>query len=760
MRHPSPIPDTWRTAPAGMPSRRTRKTESSTPERTVIRETHAPGLMTLAEAQQWTIAQIPRPNLAGSKAVHDRAVEWARSIKTNFESRTVSVRALWRVLDAIVQGESTAMVGDIDVVASQEVVKAIERLVPLIEEALQRDDPWFRPRARAPEHKDDEDDILAHMLQQHRNDNVKQLWQPLIRAMLLYQVGVLKLRWDRRIESRVQIDQVEINEAGKTRYEIERRDVSALVFDGPRFDIVEPYSFIIDPDCNRPQSAQYIGDSRSRRLDELWRLEEMKEYLNTKEIQANPQSALEPSELGGFEAMQASLTRPHAAGSILHGPQFVECLELWGAFDIHGDGKPVECQVVVVNGTTCVLARENPLDGRHRPYAVGRTAKWSKEFFNVGVMDLAARVQEHLDVLRTITQHSTLLGMSPILFTERADVGLPASIMNMQPGSIVQGGGRVQLITPQADTRAHLPLHMRYQADIGELTGAPNNLSGTADTNTATESVKNLDQAGKRVSGLIREYSSLWDQALTVQHQMNRQYTIGKVAWAASGKAAEVLMRHYGFVTPASFLGDVEFDFDGLMGVFAQQTRAAGQAEWMRQWGPMLPAVADQVNIAALMKSSYNDLVGDPGREIFRVDPMPQDLAPQTAENKALLAGREVEVSPLDPHEEHTEDMQPIIEEIAEGRITNPKVIAAVTKHYLGHIEGAEQARNEAAVRARQQARRGPPEGPDAGNKASESAGTNPLAVSQTPRGETPGAGSTQQMAKPGRNQPTPQTQQ
>lgn len=755
----SVFPDTWRQMPTVAPGRRRGTASSKAGQPVTINHTIDPGLMTLRQVQQYNEAQIPYPNLAGEKAVADRAVQYVRAIHSDYMSRTQAVRRLWKVMDLICQGESLAQLGGIDIVGSHELVKSIERLVVRIEEAMHREDPWFTVRAKQPEFQEDQDEIMGYLLYQLSQAGAKGLWQPLIRDLLAFQVCVVKVKWDRLVEERIATDVEETRNGLSTTYKFTKRKVEALVYDGPRYQQVSPWNLIIDPDEPIPENAEYIGDISVVAMDRLRYMERVGLYKNVDQVREEKRSGT-AAEGGGFDQLVSSLTANFAMErSIPHAPKKAKVYEIWGRFDLYGNDNPVECKLTVANLHTCLCAQENPIDGRRKPYGIGRSAKWGREFFNVGTMDIAAHVEEQLDILRSTTQRCTLLGMSPIVFTERNDGPLPANIHEVEPGQVFPGAGKVTPIAVSGDTRAHLPLHQQYQKDIGELTGGPDNFSGTADSNTATESVQNQDQANRKVAGLVRSYSGMWDGILQITHLLNRQYTADHVVYPVMGKAASVLKRHYGKVGPLTFMGDMVFEFGGLQNIYNSATRASGTVQFMSMWGQLLASAPGEVNLVALMRQNYQDLVGYAGEDIFRVRPMAQDVLDQDEENKALLGGRMIAVNELDPHDMHLDKLDPLVDAIIDGRIKDDVVAAAILSHREGHIAGAQRAANEAAVRAKIQQRNAPP-APDSPDAEEGIDGTDALQVAQTPQHETPGPVNGQQQARPGRQQSTSQSQQ
>lgn len=714
------------------------------------------GRMTVAQAAEWTSAQIAYPNLAGEKDIAERAIQYVIDAKRQWLDATDGVRRIWRILHKLLKGNSLASMGQLDIIHTPELYKVLEAMVPRIEDALFADRPHFRVRPRREISQPQADAIMqfvAWQLDQAKADN---LIQPGIRSALIHQVAATKVWWERRFEKAILRDVVRRVEGTRVEYDHRRRRGEILSYDGPKMRLVDPNRLILDTRQTEVEDMDWIGDEVEMTLGECRRMQEMGFWINTGRLDTSADRAIDENVEIEHARNPDRFAGPNR-GQLKHGPKKASVIELWGKFDLHGNGDEVECVIAVANEQVALRVSENYHDERFRPYALARCARESWEFYNVGPLDHCSGLNEALDMIRSVAFRASKLSMSPIIGVEGADPGeCPDTIWDVEPGLVIPGAKISPVQIPSNIDHLSNWAGMIRQ-DIEETAGAPRIFSGTDESNTATQAVKNLNEANKRIRSIVRAMSQMWCRTYRMMHLLNRQFVTHDVPYTVLGRGAHALANSYPSVSPLTFLADVDFEFTCMDGIYSAASRATAATQWLQIATPFLSLIQGYVNVPKLLATIYADTVGPRiGDDVITVPPMLTDLMPQSEENVMLLRGERVEVRPEDPHAAHLDEMIPVLEWLTAHPNAPEAVKLAAMEHAAGHVMALERETNQKAAQA------GMVETNPIKPQPAEPGSTSPLArggdagmdatsVGRTPNMETPGVGSAQQTAKPGR---------
>lgn len=731
------------------------------------------GPMTAALARSWMNQQIPYENLAGRNEQFDQKIVRAvQRYKTVYQEKTLGIRKKWRYINHMLRGNSVSKIPGLADIHVPELYKRVETAVTRIHEAIKSYDEWFKVEGREPMDKTAAALIQAFIMWQLDECNAEEIDLPGIRSLFTYQLVVGKTAWHREIEERPKTIVEEIQTEDGFDYRFKRTVEEQVVFDGPRVGLVDPLNLIIDTSKPDPRKALFIGDTCRMTRGQIMALCDQGIWSNGDKIKGLTPNTLPASE-AEHDKMLRSMTEKYGQGQRLPegSPDEFDVSEVWCKYDLYGDGREVECQLITVNDKVCARAIENFYDSKERPYAI---AVWSKEGFDLlgtGPLDNAVRINEELDHHRQLALESHKLTVCPYVFAEE-DADLPDTLLGAVPGSIFQGVGKVQFSAAPDTLRSMELIEGTLKLDIQEVTGVPDILQGTDSSggaNTATEIERRIQEGNKRLLGGIRAYSGFLEQICQRFHEMNAQFVTRRQKFRVLGKAAKFLGQ-YAEIKPTEFQRKIDFRFVGLSNLHTIGTRASAIANYLTISAPFVAQNQDLVNTPRLLEEFYDITIGRSlGDDIVNVPSMLNTLLSPMEENYLMASGTEIRVDDLDDDDEHMKVHLEQAIELEEGG-KNPYGLKLTTQHLMNHALSAQRKKaRQKAMNSRSPmvsgAQRPPEESGDAMSEMGSSLATSPVrgsgggSPSQSAVGETPGPPSLGTMNRPGRMNATPQTQ-
>lgn len=716
------------------------------------------------EAQSWTDEQIPHANQAGRREVAERAVKVAQEVVTKWADKMQPLWRRWRHTFYMLSGNTLDNVGPSDI-HIPELHKILETATPRIEEALLERDPWFRVVGRSRMDQGRADTIAAYLDWQLDQSNFSTLVQPAARDMLVCQIAAVKTVWDRRTKRRLRrtFDQGTAGADGKVTYKVTKEWVDEVEYDGPVDRLVDPFDFIMDPKSTDPQTALYVGDRTLMSIDEIERYGTMFGWMNLREVlEAKEGMSLSPD----FQSMNKWTRDPTEKFATdarqtksSNRPPLYEVVHLFLRSDVlNDDGQFEEIELVIVNGTTCCVARKNITDAQVRPYAIARAAKNGHELFGVGPMDNAVRLNQQLDRYSAILFRSAELGAMPMVFAG-SDAELPDSLYKVRPFSVFKDVGDVKFTSvPDGITRSGPLIVSMLTRHIEETTGVFKIQQGQESTSgTATEATLSLQEANRRMRSWIRSVADMVRQVLILHHHYNRQYTCAKTTFRVMGKRAIALNREYLEIGPDTLMQDVDFEMVGLKSLSTYGLKAVGMQSWVNMNQAFIQSNPDRVDQLAFMHDSAREMIGTEEADRYvRVPEDPSKLISQEQENVALLQGAEVEIAEGDDDKKHMLALRGLFQEASDPKSKlDKRVRLNVIQHYLAHGYALErkQAQQQAAQQRQAMIAASIP----------QQQGTAPrpggFATGGTPgqrAGENPGPADTRKVPKTGNERRTP----
>lgn len=723
-----------------------------------------PGELSPAEATAFMAGAISGANLAGDREVAARTIAHVEEILYESRERMLPLKARWRATNYMLTGNTLDRGGPADVHVP-EIAKAMDTLVPRLEERVVAADPWFRVVSRKEVDRKEAMALEAYIDWQFDQARVRELIQPCIRDMLVTQAGVFYVWWDVD-KRRRRIPKVTKSwKNGDLRRSIAYEDKEIVKHYGPRAKLVDPFDFIIDTQATNPQDALYVGHRAYLTVDDLKRLGRVQGWMNLDELETlgtETAYAFGPEE-DRFKWPRDPTSR-RGEGHLRHRrikglPNRIETVFLFSRF-AKDDGRPHEdYRIVVAAGRVVLEVRRNPYNDDLRPYATVRSANNGHEFYGIGQFDNAVRLNQHLDRLHAILLRGAEVGMFPMTFVEE-DADMPDSLYQVRPFQVFKGVGpvRFQSISDGAMRSGPMLIQM-LQRNIEETVAAfrlqmGQDLSG----GTATEATLGLQEGNRRTSGLVRGIGSGLEQLLDIFYAFNQQFSMEDIEFPVLGKRGLDMRKGWTSIGPEQFMHDIKFDLIGLRTQRNFGMRATGIQAWSTAMAPFAMANAQNVDQIYLMHTAAKEWIGEEEADkIVRLPTPLENLRSQEEENEVLMAGEEVEVDPDDDDQEHIEKMRPLYmratltegEESRAGMKSLPsEVRRVVIEHYMSHVY--QRQRKEAQERVRQQRMPQqmdlPPEAggtpsADGGGRKSPSAGGFSDAItqlSQEPGGQTP----------------------
>jgi len=713
------------------------------------------GQYTPEEAAAWREAQQEDPNLAGNQDLAARALKYVDTTVSEWTDRMRGLHKRWRATYHMLAG-NTLERGGLEDVHIPEIYKAIETLVPRVEEAILEKSPWFRIVPRRMADQAASETLSAYIDWQFDQADIHDLIQPAIRDMLVTQTAIFYVRWEDRVRRRLVREETREFVNGKLKRNVkgERKDV--VDYHGPVAELVDPFDFIIDTKATTPQKAVYVGHRVFMTVDEIRRIGKQRGWVNLDKLDEKASThstfGVEQNTYKWSRDPTARFSDPDERVQNQDGrPSKLEVLILYSKWSLRDDSVYDDYLMVAVGGRTVLELRKNPNDGQLRPYAAARSTKSGHEFYGTGTFDNAVRLNQHLDHYWQIVMRGAKTAAVPFAFIEDEDGEFPDSLYRITPGKVFPGVSNVRFSSiPDGFLRAAPMLLGQIQNHIEEVVGSFRINMGQDSNGTATEASLSLQEGNRRTRGIIRAFGGGLEQLLELFYKYDQQYSFEDVEFPVLGKRGLDLRKTHLNIGPADLLDDVKFDLVGLHSLRTYGLKATGLTAFVNSMGPFIVANPTAVDQVGLMHEFASELIGpDEADRLVKV-PTPIDrLRSQELENEVLMAGSEVEVDPDDVDADHLESIEPLFREaIRAGSTMHADVKRYVIQHRMHHVYQAQRKQaQEKALQARQpQQMLGMPP-PEAGGQAAAGGGQSPkaggmsdaLASMAGPGGQTPG---------------------
>lgn len=732
-----------------------------------------PKPMTAEESNRWLDAQMPYANLAGNEEIAKNAREFVQTHADRFIRGTSEIREKWETLDYMLDGQTLSSIfpnSDLHVPLTY---IALETLVPVLVDSLTNLDPWFQVHGRDRMDRRRAKRIQAWLMYQADLTKLNDRLEEIARTFLIYQFVALKSRWSVKHRKQVTRSVERSVEKGFPVYEITPEDGEVKYYEGNEFHIVDPYLFFCDTRETDPQKMQFIGDIQYVSEEEVIRLGNQGVYMNVDEVVEklrNSQATLGGSSLGALGVQTARDNRSMETEWVWSGsraaakgqPNRLEIVEVWCTWRPTPEDDYDE-YVITTCGKTVLRVQKNFHDDKHRPYAIARAAKRPFDFFNVGVLDNAIRLNMEVDDHRNLARKSHQLALCPHVWVG-PDSDMPSNLFDLEPGQVFRGSTPPSFGKVGSTVAEMIPFEQVLRRDIEQATGSFGAFEGGTDSNTATEYERKVQLRNLRNRRLVFAFSDGLKQLLEHFYANTLQFVTARQTFRVLGSQASALSITYE-INPEDFRDPVDIILTGPSRLQSYGLRATQVMTWMQQVAPLIPMAVQNgdLNVPALLMEMWESIVGYRlGEDILSTETSADEAVNPENENLSLLTGGGADVHPLDDDALH---IQVHMEALAEAD-GDQTLVRAVMDHVSAHIA------QQQAKAAREKAAAGGPSGPfKSGNALGsrhqtqdgrESQRTPDLMADvtrQTPPGETPGPPRMGGMASPDRNPSVPQTQ-
>jgi len=677
------------------------------------------------------------PNQASDR---DRAANALKFVQDTVQEWTERMRPLhlrWRASNYMLQGNTLDRSTPVDVHVP-EIYKAMETITPRIEEVIVEEDPFFRVIPRRKAHEMEGETISAYMDWIFDQARVRDQIQGAIRDMLVSQSPAAYTYWDYKTITEQVPTVTKTMEDGVMKKKVTYEEKEVVIECGPKLHLVDPFDFIIDTKATSPQDAMFVGHRVWMDLSEIEQLGKRRGWVNLETLKTKGGSK---SVSLGQEADYYQWSRDPASrygdsntkyDRVQGRPEKFEVVFLHSLFDPTGDGENFQdYSMVVVGGTACVELRENFYRRKRRPYATGRISKGGHEFYGIGPLDNAIRLNQHLDTLYATQVRSSQLTGGPLVFTSE-DAELPDNLWKARPLTVFQGVGDVKFTNiPEGSIVGMQTAINSLRSNIEETIGSFRIQMGQEMTGgTATEATLSLQEGNRRMRGMIRAMGDFLTQVLENFYGLVQQFSTEDIEFPVLGKRAVDLRQNYMTVSPADLLSDVKFELVGLKSVRNYGMKTAGLTAFAQSMAPFIVQNPNHVDQIKLMHMFASEMIGqEAADEIVKVPTAPDKLKPQSEENEGLLHGESIFVDDEDDHEEHIMEMADIVARATDENSGMPdQVKKVVMEHFLTHRLKLQRKEAQEAARQRQK-----PESAGAAGGAAAAGGFEPSETNGPP---------------------------
>lgn len=728
------------------------------------------------EQKEWTKGQISWPNLASNGDIATRAVNAVRWQRAFWKQHADPHMAEWKLQDQMMEGKTRSGYAGADEsnIHVPYLVNAREAIVPRVEEGLFLYEPWFHVRGRdrmdrSKAHQIRE--LLRYYLDLAKFDATR---QDQLRTGIHYPYVVLKVYWDQQWRWQIQREMEMDSKAGLPVIKRTTALEEMCVYEGPRIEMVDPFSFFYDPRRADHQRGFFCGDVAYWTLDQILAYGEEMGWKNLDQVRK-----LEPrgrSTQQDDKHQEAAL--PMAPAGM---PKEYLVASSWCLFAPR-DGEPMQEHVLtVIEDQVAVCVRRNFHDDQHRPYCVGRSGRNAFTLLDKNAIGLAVPLNIEADRLRYLMLRNFELHQSPMVLVKDQGGNLPDNLLERRPGDTFKGVGDVQVMNIPSALEAGIAAMSLVRRDLEDTLGVPPVIQGNDQSNTATQAVTNQQEANRRIRGLIQSFAGMYSQMLGQLYALVCQFQTDEKEIEVMGKDAVTTLGQRTKIGPQHLGDPVDFTFPAIAGLQSLNMRGTQAATFVSQIGGFIEQASGSVDIPGLIYylAELNGLTTW-APEIVRRPPSLDRMFSQDQENLMLLAGHSVPIHPNDDAAGHLQSMRELraaLEESGAWDKLPPQTVESWERHEVEH-EGqlAQQGVREQALGSTQPSYETPrdaeqrrlgvaaegaeqrPASAQKGRNGREMDLMGPVTGGQTPPGETPGPARAGSIASPDREPAFAQT--
>lgn len=386
-----------------------------------------------------------------------------------------------------------------------------------------------------------------------------------------------------------------------------------IVYNGPEFEVIDIFDFLVDPDATDFESAKVI-----RKVERcLQDLKNNPAYRNLEELQPVSHFSVDADE-----ANKVSRRRTFGLDEPIEPNQpadSVKLLEAWGDFII-GEKIFRNHVCVIANGTTVIRFEPNPYDSGMKPFIFTNFIPVPNEIYGIGAIEKSLGLQHAINTLTNQKLDVINLSInSPFTYLINDDVFDPETLVT-RPGALipVKNHDTLRPIQYLNNFTVAFTEIADLKAEAQEATGASKYFTGGSNTQakTATEVTELVNGGTQKFSACLShlEHTSL-EPFLKIVFENAKQFIREPESLCVGHSNGQPQFQN---ISPELLkITNCNFRIDGSRGLLFRQQELRAITTFL-QLVNANPNLQKHVNLLTLYKKIYRRLGFTDEAEIFQ----------------------------------------------------------------------------------------------------------------------------------------------
>lgn len=359
----------------------------------------------------------------------------------------------------------------------------VETIIPKV---FAREPKW-RAIARNPDFPEEGPRVVQDLLgYQWVHMGMREKMYDYIKDSLMYSKGFVKVSWNFQTKTKTYMEPV----VGKDdKITFEKKEKSAVEYDDPMVEVVDPFDVYVDPDATSLGDATYVIHRKTVPLEEI---KQNPNYSNTDKISMKDKKGIQTSNYTHDyldEETRFAEGPPQKDGY----KDLVEILEYWESDRL----------IVVANRSTVLRDTPNPYNHKKLPFVELDDYRDPHKFYGQSELSVIDPLQREINAIRNQRRDYDNLALNPVVRM------VPGTLRN--PNSAVMSPGNVWMVSDLNSMDVfQLPQLQGTATDIEQQTAQDIKMSVAIDEigigllpdnpqrRSATEVVTAQSMAGKR----------------------------------------------------------------------------------------------------------------------------------------------------------------------------------------------------------------------------------------------------------------------
>ena len=387
--------------------------------------------------------------------------------------------------------------------------------------------------------------------------------------------------------------------------DVEKTTVEEVVYNGPDFEVLDIFDFLIDPDATDFNNATVIRKIE-RHLDDI---KNNPCYFNVDDLQARMadlgDNANKRSRRSAFGISEAPLE-----GSSSREKR-VTLLEAWGDFRI-GDTVYENHVCVVANGNTVIRFEENPYDHGEKPFIFTTFIPVPNEVYGIGAIEKSLGLQHAINTLTN--QKLDVINISinnPFTYLVNDDVFNPDTIVT-SPGALipVKSHDTLKPIQYLNDYTVAFNEIADLKAEIQEATGAFKYFTGSENSPSGQ---KTATEVSALVSGGSQKFSFFMSHLENTSIELFLRITLENAKQFLNKPETLRIAKQDGSLEFTEVLPEIlqqcdcTFKIDGSHGTIVKEQEISAMVSFLEAISAD-PQIKSKINVLEVYKKIYRRL--------------------------------------------------------------------------------------------------------------------------------------------------------